>query len=99
MTIVRTLVRRKLRGLGASRIPRGPRRRTRENPAGLTARQMDVLELVADGLGNAEIAQRLFVSPKTVEHHVSAILTKLGVTDRRSAVEAAARLGVGLPER
>jgi ATP/maltotriose-dependent transcriptional regulator MalT len=93
------LVRRKLRSLGASRIPRGPRRRTRENPGGLTARQMDVLDLVADGLGNAEIAQRLFVSPKTVEHHVSAILTKLGVADRRSAVEAATKLGIGSLER
>jgi len=88
------LVRRRLRNVGASHVPRGPRRRTRENPAGLTPRQMDVLELVAQGLGNAEIAERLFVTPKTVEHHVSAILTKLGVTDRRQAVRAAEEQGV-----
>jgi DNA-binding CsgD family transcriptional regulator/tetratricopeptide (TPR) repeat protein len=93
------LVRRRLRSLGASRIPRGPRRRTRKNPAGLTARQIEVLELVAAGLGNAEIAARLFVSPKTVEHHVSAIFTKLAVTDRRSAAEAAAALGIVTLER
>jgi DNA-binding NarL/FixJ family response regulator len=74
-----------LREAGAGSIPRGPTRSTRENPAGLTDRQMEVLELIAMGKTNADIADELFLSPKTVEHHVSAILTKLGVTNRTEA--------------
>ena len=69
-------VRRTLRRLGVQGVPRGPRRQTRSHPAGLTPRQVEVLELVAEGLTNAEIAERLFVSPKTVDHHVSALLAK-----------------------
>ncbi|MGH7685517.1 MAG: response regulator transcription factor, partial [Candidatus Dormibacteria bacterium] len=65
-----------------------PRPRTRQNPAGLTAREMDILGLLSEGLRNPDIARRLFLSPKTVDHHVSAILGKLGVTSRS---EAAAR--------
>ena len=76
------------------RIPRGEREATRVNPAGLTARQLEVLTLVASGRTNAEIADALFVSPRTAEHHVAAVLTKLGVTTRREAARRAAELGL-----
>jgi DNA-binding CsgD family transcriptional regulator/tetratricopeptide (TPR) repeat protein len=84
------LVRRRLRDLGVVHVPRGPRQATRANPSGLTDRQLDVLALLADGLTNAEIAERLVLSVRTVDHHVSAILTKLGVTSRRQAARLAA---------
>jgi DNA-binding NarL/FixJ family response regulator len=60
-----------------------------DQPGGLAARQLDVLDLVAQGLTDAEIGQRLFVSTRTVDHHVSAVLAKLGVATRREAVNAA----------
>jgi predicted ATPase/DNA-binding CsgD family transcriptional regulator len=84
-----TLVRRRLRQLGIAGIPRGPRPSTRSNLAGLTTRQLEVLRLMAEGLPNAEIASRLFTSPKTVEHHVSAVLAKLGVHSRAQAIRIA----------
>jgi DNA-binding CsgD family transcriptional regulator len=85
------LVRRRLRDLGVLHLPRGPRRTTRAKPSGLTDRQLDVLALLADELTNAEIAERLILSVRTVDHHVSAILTKLGVTSRRQAARIAAQ--------
>ncbi len=88
---------RRLRERGVRGIVRGPRRATRRNPANLTARELDVLALVADGLSNAEIAERLFVSTRTVDHHVSAILRKLHVPSRGRAIAAAAASGIVVP--
>lgn len=85
---------RRLRERGVRGVPRGPRPRTRENTAGLTARELEVLALVSEGLRNADIAQRLVVSVKTVDHHVSAVLRKLGVRSRGEAAAVAARLGL-----
>ena len=82
-------LRAQLRAAGAAHIPRGPRPATRHNPHGLTARQLDVLALLAEGLTNAQIAARLQLSPKTVDHHVSAILAKLDVPNREAAAEIA----------
>ncbi len=84
--------RQRLRELGTARIPRGPRAATRDNPAGLTARESEVLALLASGLTNTDIAARLFLSNKTVEHHVSAVLRKLSVGCRSDAVHEARRL-------
>jgi DNA-binding CsgD family transcriptional regulator len=92
------IVRRSLRASGARGIPRGPRAATRSNPAGLTARELEVVELLAQGLPNAEIADRLVVSPKTVDHHVSAVLAKLEARSRAEAVAAAYRLGIVAPK-
>jgi DNA-binding CsgD family transcriptional regulator len=86
-------LRRQLRRRGDLRVPRGPNRATAANPAGLTGRQVEVLGLLAEGLTDAEIAARLSLSAKTVGHHVSALLAKLGVGSRRQAVAAARRLG------
>jgi DNA-binding CsgD family transcriptional regulator/tetratricopeptide (TPR) repeat protein len=82
----------RMRELGL-RVPQGPRQATRANPAGLTARQLDVLNLLGEGLTNAEIAERLVVSPRTVEHHVAAVLAKLGARTRREAARRAAAFG------
>jgi DNA-binding CsgD family transcriptional regulator len=84
------VVARRLRELGVRRLPRRPRRATAANPAGLTARELEVLGLLAGDLRNAEIAARLHISEHTVDHHVSAILTKLGVRSRREAARVAA---------
>lgn len=70
-----------------------PRRTTAANPAGLTKRQLDVLAALNEGLSNAEIANRLFISSKTVDHHVSAILAKLDVTSRGEAAAKARAAG------
>jgi DNA-binding CsgD family transcriptional regulator/tetratricopeptide (TPR) repeat protein len=86
-------VRRRLRRLGERRVPRGPRRTTADAPAGLTPRQSEVLGLIAKGLSDAEIARKLYISPKTAGHHVSAVLAKLGVSSRGEAAHLGRRLG------
>jgi DNA-binding NarL/FixJ family response regulator len=88
------LVRGRLRSQGVARVPRGPLVETRANPAGLTARQVEVLRLVGSGHTNAQIASQLVVSVRTVDSHVAAVLGKLGVRDRRDAAVRAAELGV-----
>ncbi|MGZ3627724.1 MAG: helix-turn-helix transcriptional regulator [Ktedonobacteraceae bacterium] len=88
------IVRRRFQMMGIGGIPRGPRPSTRTNQAGLTTRQLEVLQLMAEGLSNAEIANRLFTSPKTIEHHVSAVLAKLGVHSRTQAISAAHHLEI-----
>ena len=87
-------VARLLRRRGVRELQLGPRGTTKFNPAGLTGRELEVLTLVADGLRNSEIATRLFLSEKTVGHHVSAILRKLGVSSRLKAAAEASRLGI-----
>lgn len=81
-----TRVRQKLRGMGVTGVPIGPREATAAHPAGLTARQAEVLGLLSEGLTDREIAERLYISPKTVGHHVSAILRKLEVRNRTEAI-------------
>jgi DNA-binding CsgD family transcriptional regulator len=88
-----TRVRRDLRGDGVRNIPLGPRPSTRERFAHLTARQSEVLDLIAVGLTNAEIAERLFISSRTAEHHVAAVMSKLNASSRREAVAIAKELG------
>jgi DNA-binding CsgD family transcriptional regulator len=78
-----------LRQQGGQQIPRGPRPSTRRHPARLTARQDEVLRLLAEGLNNSDIAARLFISSKTVDNHVAAVFRKLGVANRRAAAVSA----------
>jgi DNA-binding CsgD family transcriptional regulator len=86
--------RRRMKELGMTSIPRGPRAATRAAPAGLTAREQEVLALLSQGLPDREISRRLFISERTVHHHVSAVLAKVGVTSRMAAAREAARLGI-----
>ncbi|CAM3801102.1 AAA family ATPase [Smaragdicoccus niigatensis] len=83
-----------LRQGGLTVLPQRPRGTTRANPGGLTNRQLDVARLIARGLSNNEIAARLYISPKTADHHVSAILMKLGLASRRAIVAQADDLGL-----
>ena len=87
-------VRRQLRELGIKGIPRGPHESTRSNSAGLTRREIEIVALLSDGLRNSEIAERLFLSPKTVDHHVSSVLSKLGVKARTHVRSEAERRGL-----
>ncbi len=88
------MVRQRLRERGVRSIPRGPRGSTRRNPAGLTSREVEVLTLLVKGHTNSELAHRLHVSARTVDHHVSSILEKLEVRSRTEAVAAAFGLGL-----
>jgi len=86
--------RRRMKERGITSIPRGPRAATRAAPAGLTAREQEVLALLSEGLPDREISRRLFISERTVHHHVSAVLAKVGVSSRTAAAREAARLGI-----
>jgi DNA-binding CsgD family transcriptional regulator len=94
-TATATMARRRMKELGMTAIPRGPRRATRAAPAGLTAREQQVLTLLAEGLPDREISRRLFISERTVHHHVSAVLSKIGVPSRMAAAREATRMGIG----
>jgi DNA-binding CsgD family transcriptional regulator len=84
----------RLREFGVRDLPRRPTRATLENPAGMTDRELEVLALLCDGRTNTDIAAVLHISPKTAGHHVSAILAKLDVHDRRTAVRIAREQGI-----
>ena len=88
------LTRQKMRRLAIRSIPAGPRPATREHPLGLTRREHEVLDLICAGLTNAEIAGKLFISVRTVDHHVSAVLAKLDAPTRRAAATRAVKLGL-----
>jgi DNA-binding CsgD family transcriptional regulator len=88
------VVSRRLRDLGVRGVARGPRESSRANGGLLTTREVEVLRLLADGLRNAAIAERLVVSRRTVDHHVSSILRKLAVKTRGEAVAEAGRLAL-----
>jgi DNA-binding NarL/FixJ family response regulator len=83
-----------MRAAGLRAIPSGPRSARRDDPAGLTPRQNDVLRLLVGGLANADIAERLGLSAKTVEHHVSAVLAALEAPSRLAAVQIARERGL-----
>jgi len=91
------VTRQKMRRLGFRSIPAGPRLATRADPFGLTRREQEILGMLRADLTNAEIAERLFISAKTVDHHVSSVLGKLGVQSRKAAAAHAARLGITIP--
>lgn len=83
-----------LRNEGVKSIPRGKRKTTQSNPGQLTEREIDIVKLLHQGMQNKEIAEKLFISPKTVDHHISSILYKLEVNSRTKAAKEAIRLGI-----
>jgi len=87
-------LRRDLRESGVRGVPRGPRPSTQRHPRGLTAREVEILRMLCEGLRNSEIAERLFRSVRTIEHHVDAILRKLDVRSRSEAHAVAQREGL-----
>jgi DNA-binding CsgD family transcriptional regulator len=89
-----TRARKRLKDMGARVIPAGPRSATKQHPAGLTRREGEILGILTQGDTNAQIAEQLFLSERTVEHHVSAILAKLGVSSRAEARREALRRGL-----
>jgi DNA-binding CsgD family transcriptional regulator/tetratricopeptide (TPR) repeat protein len=86
--------RREMRRLGVRSVPSGAHASTRKHPLRLTRREQEVLDLICAGNTNNEISERLFISAKTVDHHVSSVLAKLGVPTRSVAAAEAARLGL-----
>ncbi|MGK9170041.1 AAA family ATPase [Inquilinus limosus] len=85
-------LRQRMRSEGVRSVPRGPRTATRRNPLGLTAREVEILGCLTQGLSNGQIGARLHVSPKTVDHHVSSVLGKLGACTRGEAARMALEL-------
>lgn len=89
-------LRRRLHGAGVRGLVRGPRPSTLEQPFGLTTRELQVLRLLCEGLRNAEIAERVHRSVRTVDHHLAAVFAKLGVDSRMAAIQAAQGAGLAL---
>ena len=87
-------LRKKMRAQGVRNLPRGVKESTRQNAFGLTRREAEILGFVARGMRNSAIAKRLYLSTKTVDHHVSAILAKLGVKSRAQAASVVNGPGV-----
>jgi DNA-binding CsgD family transcriptional regulator len=89
-------LRRELREHGVS-VPRRRSHRTKDDASDLTPRQTEVLSLLAERRSNVDIADQLFLSPRTVEHHVAAVMSKLDASTRDEAVEKAADRGILAP--